>query len=147
MFEEAGRDPEDMRLAVMRFVHVTDSKEDAELAAENFRYSTRVAVALRFDYGEFEGTVHKDIAAREELTLPQMLDNMVIGDAEHCAERIVDEIRRVRPCHYICFMKAGNLPAALAQRSLERFGAEVMPRVQAAIPNLADIGESQPAVA
>ena len=141
VFEEAGKDPATMRLALMRFVQVTDSREHALEAAENFRYSTRVAVALRFNYGEFEGTVHKDIPAKEEPTLEQMVDNMVIGSPEHVAEKIVDEIRRVGPTSYTCFMQGGWLDPKLSIRSLERFGAEVMPLVHKAIPNLDEIGE------
>lgn len=142
VFDEVGRDPTTMRLAVMRFVHVTDSREDALEAAENFRYSTRVAAALRFNYGEFDGTLHKDIPAKDEPSLEQMVDNMVIGDAEHCAEKIADEIRRLEPCNYSCYMQGGSLDPRLARRSLERFGAEVMPLVRAAIPDLDAIGEA-----
>ena len=140
VFKEVGRDHTKLRLAVMRFVHVTDSPEEALAAAESFRYSTRVAVALRFDYGEFNGTLHHDIPAREEPTLEQMRDNMVIGDAETCAERIVDEINCLEPAHYICYMKGGSLNGDRVLRSLEKFGTHVMPQVEKAIPNLDDIG-------
>ena len=139
-FKEVGRDHTKLRLAVMRFVHVTDSPEEALAAAESFRYSTRVAVALRFDYGEFDGTLHHDIPAREEPTLEQMRDNMIIGDAETCAERIVDEINCLEPAHYICYMKGGSLSGDRVLRSLEKFGTHVMPQVEKAIPNLDDIG-------
>ena len=142
VFAATGRDSAEMRLAVMRFVHVTDNKRDARDAVEQFRYSTRVAVALRFNYGEFDGTVHHDIPAREEPTLDEMLDNMIIGDAETCAAKIIDEIQRLSPSHYLCYMKGGSMPAHKAQRSLERFGAEVLPMVTTALPELADIGGS-----
>ena len=142
VYNEIGKDPAEMRLALMRFVHVADNRKDALEAAENFRYSTRVAVALRFNYGEFEGTVHKDIPAKEEPTLEQMIENMVIGDAEHCAEMIVDEIRRLGPYSYSCFMQGGWLDAKLARSSLEKFGAEVLPLIEKEIGDLDQIGEA-----
>ena len=140
LFEDEGQNPDDMRLSVMRFVFVTDNVDEARRAVEQYRYSTRVAVALRFDYGEFDGTVHRDIPAREEPTLEQMMDNMVIGDAESVAEQIVDEIQRLRPYHYICFMKGGDLDSQAVLKSMERLGNDVLPMVHKALPDLANIG-------
>lgn len=135
-----GVAPEHFPFSVMRFVHVTDSRAEALAAAENFRYSSRAAVALRFNYGEFDGVTPRDIPAKVEPSLEQIVDNCVIGDAHLCAEKIVAEAKSLNPLHYACFMQNGFLSHGQAMRSLERFGAEVLPLVRKALPGLDAIG-------
>lgn len=135
-----GVAPEQFPFSVMRFIHVTNSREDARAAAENFRFSTRAAVALRNNYGEFDGVTPRDIPAKDEPTLEQIVDNCIIGDPHLCAEKIVAEIKTLNPIHYACFMQAGFMSHQMATRSLERFGAEVLPLVRKALPNLDAIG-------
>ena len=135
-----GVEPADFPFSVMRVVHVTDSKADALGAAEAFRYSTRAAAALRFDYATFTGIVPDDLPAKDEPTLEQIAANCIIGDPIHCAERIVDEIKRLTPYHYACFMDSGAYDRAKVRRSLDRFAAEVMPLVRKALPHLDAIG-------
>jgi hypothetical protein len=99
-----------------------------------------VAAALRFDYGTFTGFVPDDIPAKDEPSLEAIAKNCVIGDAQHCAERIVEEIKRLTPFHYTCFMDCGAFDRAKVRRSMDRFAGEVMPLVHKALPNLAAIG-------
>ena len=135
-----GVSPDKFPFSVMRFIHVTDSRQDALAAAENFRFSTRAAVALRNNYGEFDGVTPRDIAAKDEPALEQIVDNCIIGDPHLCAEKIVAEAKKLNPIHFACFMQAGFTTHAQASRSLERFGAEVLPLVKKALPNLDQIG-------
>ena len=135
-----GVPAEKFPFSVMRFVHVTDSKDDARAAAENFRFSTRAAVALRNNYGEFDGVTPRDIPAKDEPSIDQIVANCIIGDPHTCAEKIVAEAKKLNPIHYACFMQAGFMSHQMASRSLERFGAEVLPLVRKALPNLDKIG-------
>ncbi|MHB1216729.1 MAG: LLM class flavin-dependent oxidoreductase [Alphaproteobacteria bacterium] len=137
-----GVAPEKFPFSVMRFVHVTDSREEALAAAENFRYSSRAAVALRNNYAEFDGLSPRDMPAKDEPSLERIADNCIVGDPHKCAEQIVTEAKKLNPIHYACFMQAGFMSHKAATRSLERFGAEVLPLVRKALPNLDAIGAS-----
>jgi len=127
---EEGRDPNGIGMAIERFVYVTDSKPDALWAAEQFRYTVRAARALRFNYVELDGTTIRDIPAKEELPLEDIVANGIIGDPETCAAKIVDEMRRARLTHYACLVGVGAMEQAKVMRSLERIGAEVIPLVR-----------------
>lgn len=135
-----GVPPARFPFSVMRFVHVTDRRDDALAAAENFRFSTRAAVALRNNYGEFDGVTPRDIPAKDEPSLERIAENCIVGDPHKCAEQIVAEAKSLNPLHYVCFMQAGFMSHKMAARSLERFGAEVLPLVRKALPNLDSIG-------
>lgn len=127
---EEGVDPATVPLALMRFVHVTDSRDDALKAAEAFRYSTRAATAFRFGYADFDRNAPKDIPARDEPSLDEIIANTIIGDAETCARRIIEEARQVRATHYSCMMNVGGMDRRMVTRSLELMGRDVMPAVR-----------------
>ena len=127
---EQSVDANTIGMAIERFVYVTDSKADARWAAENFRYTARAARALRFDYVELEGTTIKDLPFDGEPSIDDIIANGIIGNAQTCAEKIVDEIRRARLSHYGCLIGVGAMEQAKVLRSLERLGAEVMPLVE-----------------
>ena len=82
---------------------------------------------------ELEGTPIKDLPFEGEPSLDDIITNGIIGDAETCAEKIVDEIRRARLSHYACLIGVGAMGQAKVLRSLERIGAEVIPLVEKAL--------------
>jgi alkanesulfonate monooxygenase SsuD/methylene tetrahydromethanopterin reductase-like flavin-dependent oxidoreductase (luciferase family) len=146
-FRAAGCDPESMRLAVQRYVYVTNDRKDALDAAERILYTARVAASLRGKYEVLNGTILEPIPFKDEPTLEQIVDNVIIGDAETCAEKLVGQIRLLQPVHWSCFMQFGGLDGRRALRSMERFGAEVLPRVRRELPGLEQIGVTAAAAA
>jgi alkanesulfonate monooxygenase SsuD/methylene tetrahydromethanopterin reductase-like flavin-dependent oxidoreductase (luciferase family) len=130
MFAKAGRDPESMPFAAQRYIYVTSSKADALDAAERILYVNRVAMSMRFNYQELDGALLKPLPYKDEPTPEQVIDNVIIGDAQHCASRIAAEAKAVGLTHLSCFMQFGGMEGARALRSLERFGSEVIPLVE-----------------
>jgi alkanesulfonate monooxygenase SsuD/methylene tetrahydromethanopterin reductase-like flavin-dependent oxidoreductase (luciferase family) len=127
---EEGVDPRSIGMALERFVYVTDDKAEALWAAEQFRYTARAARSLRFDYVKLDGTTIVDQPAKDDESLETIIANGVIGDAEHCAQRIAEEIRRARLSHYAILIGVGAMDQARVLRSLERIGRDVLPRVR-----------------
>lgn len=130
IFAKAGRDPRTMPFAVQRYIYVTDSRADARDAAERILYVNRLAFSLRFNYQELDGAQLRSIPYKDEPTPEQIIDNVIIGSPEHCASRIVAEARTVKTSHLSCFMQFGGMEGGRALRSLERFGAEVVPIIE-----------------
>ena len=124
-----GVDPKSVPMAIERFIYITDSKADARVAAEQFRYSVRSARALRYDYATFDGTSIVEAPAKDEPSLDEIMANTIIGDAETCAERLVKEIRSARLTHIACLTAVGSLDHQHVLKSIERFGKSVMPLV------------------
>lgn len=136
----AGLDGARMPVALQQYIHVTDSRSEALEAAERARYVARMVTALRSPQLELRGSFVEAPPFEGEPLLETFRDNLVIGDAHYVAERLVAEIRQLDPIHYNGFFQFGDMPIARAQRSLERFGAEVIPLLERELGPLDAIG-------
>jgi alkanesulfonate monooxygenase SsuD/methylene tetrahydromethanopterin reductase-like flavin-dependent oxidoreductase (luciferase family) len=106
-------------ITVNRFCHITHSKEDGLRFAENARYQSRLASSLRRRHDE------------------QIYNDLLIGDVETVAEKLLGEIRATHPVH-VCFsFKVGATPHKAAMRSMELMMSEVRPLVERALGPLA----------
>ena len=73
----------------------------------------------------------------DEPSLETIHDDLLIGDVETVAEKLVAEIRATQPVH-VCFsFKVGNTPHKAAMRSMELMMSEVKPRVEKALAKVA----------
>jgi alkanesulfonate monooxygenase SsuD/methylene tetrahydromethanopterin reductase-like flavin-dependent oxidoreductase (luciferase family) len=125
------------QITVNRFCHITDSKEDGLRFAENARYQSRLASSLRRRQEVMQGTVLVDKPFPDEPPLEQIHNDLLIGDVETVAEKLVGEIRATHPVH-VCFsFKVGATPHKAAMRSMELMMSEVRPRVERALGPLA----------
>ena len=70
----------------------------------------------------------------------EIIGNLIVGDPEHCAEKIVHHIRTLGITHLNCFMQVGGLPIGRALKSMERFAAEVVPLVERELGPLDRLG-------
>jgi len=120
-------------ITVNRFAHITGSKEEGLRFAENARYQSRLASSLRRRQEVMQGTVLVDVPFPDEPPLEQIHGDLLIGDVETVAEKLVAEIRATHPVH-ICFsFKVGNTPHKAAMRSMELLIGDVKPRVERAL--------------
>ena len=105
----------------------------AHVFAENARYQTRLASSLRRRQEVMQGTVLVDIPFPDEPPLETIYDNLLIGDVDTVAEKLVAEIHATHPVH-VCFsFKVGNTPHKAAMRSMELMIGEVKPKVEKAL--------------
>src|SRR5229473_2189934 len=101
--------------------------------ADIARYQSRLASSLRRRQEVMQGTVLVDVPFPDEPPLEQIHSDLLIGDVETVAEKLVAEIRATHPVH-ICFsFKVGNIPHKAAMRSMELMIGEVKPRVERAL--------------
>ena len=140
-YREAGGAIDPLPLALQQYIHVTDSKADARDVAERTRFVGRVVTAMRTGIPELDGTFIRAGPIPDEPPLETFEANVVIGSPEHCAERIAEEIRALKPRQYSCFMQIGSLEGGRALRSLERFAGEVIPLLEKELGPLASLNE------
>jgi len=120
-------------ITLNRFAHITDSREDGMRFAENARYQSRLASSLRRRKEVMQGTVLVDVPFPNEPPLETIYNNLLIGDVETVAEKLVAEIRAAKPVH-VCFsFKVGDTSHKAAMRSMELMIGEVRPRVEKAL--------------
>src|SRR6266849_1971916 len=127
---------ENAQITVNRFCHITDSKEEGLRFAENARYQSRLASSLRRRQEVMQGTVLVDKPFPDEPPLEQIQNDLLIGNVETVAEKLVGEIRATHPVH-VCFsFKVGATPHKAAMRSMELMMSEVRSRVERALAPL-----------
>ena len=120
-------------LTLNRFAHITGSRDEAMRFAENARYQSRLSSSLRRRQEIMQGTVLAEVPFPNEPSLETICDNLLIGDVETVAEKLIGEIHASKPEH-ICFsFKVGNTPHKAAMRSMELMIGEVKPRVEKAL--------------
>jgi alkanesulfonate monooxygenase SsuD/methylene tetrahydromethanopterin reductase-like flavin-dependent oxidoreductase (luciferase family) len=83
-----------------------------------------------------QGTVLVDKPFPDEPPLEQIYNDLLIGDVETVAEKLVGEIRATHPVHMCFSFKVGSTPHKAAMRSMELMMSEVRPRVERALAPL-----------
>lgn len=124
-----GGDPESMPLAIQRFIYITDDRRDAEHAAACVRDLARAWVTLQNPGIVRNGPFVRLMPLNDEPPLEDFLSSAVIGPADYCAEKLLEEISMLRPSHLCCLMGPAGIGRRETLASLERFGYEVMPRL------------------
>ena len=134
LYREHGRDPLTQQTALMTYFHCTEDRALALDAAERSRYSSRVSLSLRLDYGEYdEGPFMKDLPMPRDFTVEQVRDNTLIGTPDEIAEKIAHAIAVVRPTHIALHNQPGDLPQDRVLASMELFAAKVLPQLERAL--------------
>ncbi|MDQ0468362.1 LLM class flavin-dependent oxidoreductase [Labrys wisconsinensis] len=132
-YAEAGYDLAGRRFAAQRYVFVSDDKAELMKVAEGIRYAGRCAGHMRVGAQVLDGHVIQDRPVAGEPTLEAILAGLPVGAPETVAERLVHEIRTIGITDLSCFMWPAGLGSRAVLRSMERFGAEVMPLVTKAL--------------
>lgn len=116
-----------------RFACITGSREEGLKFAENARYQSRLASSLRRRKEVMQGTWLVDVPFPNEPSVEEIHENLLIGDVETVAEKLVREVQTGHPVH-VCFsFKVGSTPHKAAMRSMELMMSEVKPRVEKAL--------------
>lgn len=141
---EAGGSEATAPYACQMYVHVTDNRDAALRACEGARYIRRIALAMRHQYGELDGSYLREIPAADEPELETMLERMVIGDVETCVERLTRICTALRPNHISLSMQIPGVSHANVMRSIERFSTEVVPKLAKEIGPINAFGPGDP---
>jgi alkanesulfonate monooxygenase SsuD/methylene tetrahydromethanopterin reductase-like flavin-dependent oxidoreductase (luciferase family) len=120
-------------LTLNRFAHITGSREQGMRFAENARYRSRLASSLRRRQEVMQGTILVDVPLPDEPPLDTTYEDLLIGDVETVAEKLVAEIHETKPEHACFSFKVGDTPHASAMRSMELMIGEVKPMVERAL--------------
>jgi alkanesulfonate monooxygenase SsuD/methylene tetrahydromethanopterin reductase-like flavin-dependent oxidoreductase (luciferase family) len=99
---------ENAHITVNRFCHITDSKDEGLRFAENARYQSRLASSLRRRQEVMQGTVLVDKPFPDEPTFEQIHSDLLIGDVETVAEKLVGEIEATHPAHMCSRSRSGG---------------------------------------
>jgi len=141
-FAEEGRDPASLRFATLRYCFVTDDRHEALAFAENARFQLRLSRYLRQGQTELAGAWLPEEEFKGEMSPEEIAAGNPIGDPHRVAEKLVGEIRGARPSHVALYMTIGAVDHSQALRSIEKFGAEVVPLIEREVGPLAGVNQA-----
>ena len=137
IWKGVGRD--NMPFATQRTIFVTKSKSEALEAAEHMRYTLRLALGLRFNTAELDGSLLKEIPVANEPSLEEILEHAPMGSPERVAAALADDIRTLKPSHLSLMFQYGGMPQSQVMTSMELFGSEVLPILEREFGDLSKI--------
>ena len=139
-YVSAGGKPSEAPYAMQRYVFVTDDRAEALKAADGARYIRRIAMSMRNKYNRLDGAFLQEIPAPDEPPLEVVADRLLVGSADVVAERLAAEIETLQPTHISAFMAIPGIEQKSVLKSMEAFGAKVMPQVARRFGDMARIG-------
>jgi alkanesulfonate monooxygenase SsuD/methylene tetrahydromethanopterin reductase-like flavin-dependent oxidoreductase (luciferase family) len=128
---ELGVSESRVKLAVQRYVFVSEDRRVVRQAAEHMVHFMRRMRSLRDEYPEREGLHFKSIPFEGEPDVDYILANAPVGDPETVAERLARDIAALRPHQLSIHMTYTALPQPTVLRSLELFGERILPLLRA----------------
>ena len=131
-----GKDPAKVPVGLLRAAYASDNKAEVDRYLDCSRYQRRIAVSLKRrtaqiadDYQVEEGIVEGEPSLEESRAL------LPVGSVDTVIERVVNEIRTLKPVHYCFQTQMGDFDHATMLRQLELWAKVIMPAVQREIAN------------
>jgi alkanesulfonate monooxygenase SsuD/methylene tetrahydromethanopterin reductase-like flavin-dependent oxidoreductase (luciferase family) len=126
-----------LRLAIQRYVFVTDDPAEKRQAAEGMLRFIRTTLSLREEVPERDGAFMRSLPFQGEPSIEWLLENAPIGPAERVAELLAEDFHTLSPTHWSLYMGFTGLPAPRVLAALERFGDRVLPVLRGLEPEAA----------
>ncbi len=131
----AGGLPESaLKLAIQRYVFVTDDPAEARQAAHGMLRFIRTTLSLRDQVPLRDGAFMRSVPFEGEPDVEWLLQNAPIGSAQQVIDRLGEDLEQLAPTHWSLYMGFSGLPAPRVLAALERFGARVLPALRALAP-------------
>lgn len=126
-----GKRIEDTTLGLLRCAYVSDSKAEVMSYLENARYQRRISEALKFRRAQSDdGFLVKEEESPNDLTLDQMHDNLPVGSVDRVVERMVQEIRILKPKHVAIQTQLGDFDHKTMMKQIELWGTRIIPAIR-----------------
>lgn len=131
-----GKDPAKVQVGLLRAAYASDNKAEVDAYLDCSRYQRRIAVSLKRrtaqiadDYQVEEGIVEGEPSIEESRAL------LPVGSIDTVIERVVNEIRTLRPVHYCFQTQMGDFDQPTMLKQLETWSKIIIPTVQQEIRN------------
>jgi alkanesulfonate monooxygenase SsuD/methylene tetrahydromethanopterin reductase-like flavin-dependent oxidoreductase (luciferase family) len=131
-----GKDPAQVPVGLLRAAYASNDKAEVDAYLDCARYQRRIAVSMKRrtaqiadDYQVEEGIVEG------EPTLDDMRALLPVGNIDTVIERVVKEIRTLKPVHYCFQTQMGDFDHPTMLKQLETWAKVIIPTVQQEIAN------------
>jgi len=117
---------------IQRNLYVSENEADRLAAAEHARHTHRMIHSLKGKLARLPDAIVLEVPAPGEPSLEEIADMAVIGDADHCYKRLMEDVELLGVTHFSFNMQFGGLAGDKVLASMRRFARDVMPRLRQA---------------
>jgi alkanesulfonate monooxygenase SsuD/methylene tetrahydromethanopterin reductase-like flavin-dependent oxidoreductase (luciferase family) len=129
------------RLALLRCGFASDRKSEIDEYLECALYQRRISESLRDRRAQSEdGYMIREDKRPTDPTIDDLRAILPVGSVEQVVERMVEEIRVLRPTHVALQTQLGDFDQATMLRQIELWGTRIIPAVRR------ELGAAMPAV-
>ena len=136
-----GLDTSQIPLGIQRFMCVVNTRKEAIDYADNARHQMRHAANLRRREEVMDGAMLVETPTANEPPIEEIVDNLLIGDCETIAEKLVAEINAGNPSHMMFHFQVGSSGHHKALESMEKFQSDIKPMVEKELGPLDQLNE------
>lgn len=119
------------RVALLRCAFASDRKSEIDDYLSSALYQRRISEGLRDRRAQSsDGYMIREDARPTDPSLDDLRAALPVGSVEHVIEKMVEEIRILRPTHVALQTQLGDLDQATMLRQIELWGTRIIPAVQ-----------------
>lgn len=131
-----GKNPAEVPVGVLRAAYASENKAEVDRYLDCARYQRRVALSLKRRTAQIgEDYQVAETMVEGEPTLDEMRALLPVGSVDTVIERVVREIRAIKPVHYCFQTQMGDFDHPTMLKHLELWAKVIMPAVQREIAN------------
>ena len=132
-FAKEGREGA-LKLGVLRFCCVTESRAETEAYLIAARHQLRLASALRNQKQDMDGGMLIERPVEGEVSLEDMARNLPVGDVETVTTRLIADLKASKASHVMLNIPTLGSTVAQAQRTIDLVARDIGPALQQATP-------------
>ncbi len=125
-----GRSIDEAKIALLRCAY---AGSDAEVTSylENARYQRRISEALKYRRAQSDdGFMVNEEESPNDIPLEQMRANLPVGSVDQVVERMVEEIRILKPKHVAIQTQLGDFDHRTMMKQIELWGSRIIPAIR-----------------
>ena len=131
-----GKDPAGVPVGLLRAAYASNDKAEVDAYLDCSRYQRRIAASLKRRTAQIADDYQVEEAIVEgEPTLEESRALLPVGSIDTVIERVVNEIRTLRPVHYCFQTQMGDFDQPTMLKQLETWSKIIIPAVQQEIRN------------
>jgi alkanesulfonate monooxygenase SsuD/methylene tetrahydromethanopterin reductase-like flavin-dependent oxidoreductase (luciferase family) len=119
------------KVALLRCAFASDSKSEIDSYLDCARYQRRVSESLRDRRAQSgDGYMIREDARPSDPTLDDLRATLPVGSVDEVIERMVAEIRILRPTHVALQTQLGDFDQATMLKQLDLWGSRIIPAIR-----------------
>ena len=129
--EQEGRSIDDTKVALLRCAFASENEGEIQSFLDCARYQRRVSESLKFRRSQSEdGYMVLEQPGPNDMSLDTIRANLPVGSVDYVIERMVEEIRILRPKHVALQTQLGDFDQATMMRQIELWGERIIPAIR-----------------